>query len=144
MRTGATGRRQPQKAPGSTEALGFVNGLAVDPNPGIAATTTELNAQVEFYDLTKKTGVAAVQLPCTTNVSQYNSGSGIGVDPIHKLFLVTDTYYCAVRQGSAIVVYDESGNLLETITGFNFPIGETAPPLIPGSAWAGLWVAPQD
>ena len=117
---------------------GFVNGLAVDPNTGIAATTTELNAQVEFYDLTKKTGVAAVQLPCTTDVSQYNSGSGIGVDPIHKLFLVTDTYYCDGHQGSAIVVYDESGNFVEAITGFNFPIGETAPALNPGKrmGWA--------
>jgi hypothetical protein len=105
--------------------LGFVNGLAVDPNPGIAATTTELNAQVEFYDLTKKTGVATVQLPCTTDVSQYNSSSGIAVDPIHKLFLVTDTYCCDGSQGSAAVMDDESGNLVEAITDFNFPIGET-------------------
>ncbi len=35
---------------------GYVNGLAVDPNTGVAATTTELNAQVEFYDLNTEDG----------------------------------------------------------------------------------------
>jgi hypothetical protein len=55
---------------------GFVNGLAVDSSTGIAATTTELNAQVEFYDLAQQTGVAA-QLPCTGETSQGNSGAGI-------------------------------------------------------------------
>ena len=35
---------------------GFVNGLAVDSTPGIACTTTELNAQVEFYDLSSRSG----------------------------------------------------------------------------------------
>ena len=34
---------------------GYVTGLAVDPNTGIAATATELNAQIEFYDLAKQT-----------------------------------------------------------------------------------------
>jgi hypothetical protein len=110
---------------------GYVNGLAVDPNTGIAATTTELNAQVEFYDLNKQTGIAAVQLPCTGNASQGASGSGIAVDPINKLFLVTEQVYCSGSQGSAIVVYDESGNQVETIAGFKFSIGEPAPVLNP-------------
>ncbi|MBV9027740.1 MAG: hypothetical protein JO311_03935, partial [Candidatus Eremiobacteraeota bacterium] len=48
---------------------GYVNGLAVDSASGIAATTTELNAQVEFYDLAKQTGTFA-QLPCTGSSSQ--------------------------------------------------------------------------
>jgi hypothetical protein len=117
---------------------GYVNGLAVDPNTGIAATTTELNAQVEFYDLNKKTGITAVQLPCTGNASQSNSGAGIAVDPVHKLFLVTDPFYCDGSQGSAIVVYDEQGNQVETITGFTFAIAEPAPALNPGKrmGWA--------
>jgi hypothetical protein len=109
---------------------GFVNGLAVDSKTGIAATTTELNAQVEFYDLAKETGTA-VQLPCTGDSSQYNSGSGIANDPVNGLFLVTDTFYCDGSHGSAIVIYDESGNLVETITGFKFAIGESAPAINP-------------
>jgi hypothetical protein len=60
------------------------------------------------------------------------------VDPVNKLFLVTDTYYCDGSQGSAIVVYDEKGNQVETITGFSFFIGEPAPVLNPGKrmGWA--------
>ena len=36
------------------------------------------------------------------------------------------------------MVYDESGNLVEAITGFKFPIGEPAPALNPGKrmGWA--------
>jgi hypothetical protein len=103
---------------------GAVNGLAVDPTTGIAATTTELNAQVEFYDLAMQTGIAAVQLPCTGPTDQGNSGAGITVDPKNKLFLVTDPFYCNGSQGSALVVYDEAGNFVETITGFTFAIAE--------------------
>jgi hypothetical protein len=111
---------------------GYVNGLAVDSNTGIAATTTELNAQVEFYDLAKKTGIAA-QLPCTGSASQYNSGAGVANDPVHGLFLVTDPFYCSGSQGGAVVVYDESGNLVETITGFKLAIGEPAPVVNPST-----------
>ena len=109
---------------------GFVNGLAVDSATGIAATTTELNAQVEFYDLAKQTGTA-VQLPCTGNASQGNSGAGIANDSVNGLFLVTDPFYCSGSQGSAIVVYDESGNVVETITGFKFAIAEPPPVINP-------------
>ena len=117
---------------------GSVNGLAVDPNTAIAATTTELNAQVEFYDMDKRKDIAAVQLPCTGNTDQTNSGAGIAVDPAHKLFLVTDQFYCDGNEGGAIVVYDEKGNLVETITGFNFVIGEPPPVLNPSKrmGWA--------
>jgi hypothetical protein len=116
---------------------GFVNGLAVDSSTGIAATTTELNAQVEFYDLAKQTGVA-VQLPCTGDSSQTQSGSGIANDPVNGLFLVTEQYYCDGSEGSALIVYDESGNLVETITGFTFAIGEPAPVINPSErmGWA--------
>lgn len=117
---------------------GFVNGLAVDPETGIAATTTELNSQVEFYDLDTMPGIKAVQLPCTTDTNQAHSGSNIAVDPVNKLFLVTETTYCDGNHGSAIVVYDEAGNLIETIAGFNFAIGEPAPVLNPSKrmGWA--------
>jgi hypothetical protein len=108
---------------------GSVNGLAVDSNTGIAATDTELNAQVEFYNLAKQSS-SFVQLPCTGDTSQLNSGSGIANDSTHGLFLVTAQYY-ACGSGSAILVYDEKGNLQETITGFTFPVGEGAPALNP-------------
>jgi hypothetical protein len=116
---------------------GDVNGLAVDSSTGIAATTTELNAQVEFYNLAQRTGVAA-QLPCTGDTSQGNSGAGIANDSVNGLFLVTDPSYCGGSQGSAIVVYDEKGNLVETISGFKFALGEPAPAINPGKrmGWA--------
>jgi hypothetical protein len=115
---------------------GYVNGLAVDSTTGIAATTTELNAQVEFYNLAQQTGIAA-QLPCTSDTSQINSGAGIANDPVNGLFLVTDpTYACS--SGSALVVYDEKGNNVETITGFKFAIGEPPPVINPATrtGWA--------
>ncbi len=116
---------------------GFVNGLAVDSATGIAVTTTELNAQVEFYDLATETGTA-VQLPCTGPASQENSGSGIATDAVNKLVLVTDPVYCDGSQGSAIVVYDESGNLVESITGFSFGPGASPPIVVPSKrmGWA--------
>ena len=117
---------------------GSVNGAAVDPNTGVAATTTELNAQVEFYDLKKKTGITFAQLPCTSDTDQGNSGTGVAVDPVNKLFLVADPFYCDGSQGGAIVVYDEAGNYVESITGFNLALGEGAPALNPGKrmGWA--------
>ncbi|MEO9170713.1 MAG: hypothetical protein ABI282_07070 [Candidatus Baltobacteraceae bacterium] len=116
---------------------GYVNGLGVDPNTSVAATTTELNAQVEFYNIAKRTGIKAAQLPCTSSTSQLNSGAGVGVDPVHKLFLVADpTYACSA--GSALVIYDETGKLIETITGFKFAIAEPAVVLNPSlrMGWA--------
>ncbi|HLJ83942.1 MAG TPA: hypothetical protein VKT51_07230 [Candidatus Eremiobacteraceae bacterium] len=111
---------------------GYVNGMAVDPNTGIEATTTELNAQVEFYNLVTRAGIAAVQLPCTGNADQSNSGAGIAVDPVHRLFLVTDpAYACDGSRDGAIVVYNEKGTLVETIPGFKFAIAEPAPALDP-------------
>jgi hypothetical protein len=115
---------------------GDVNGLAVDSTTGIAATDTELNAQVEFYNLAQQSSLA-VQLPCTGDTSQTNSGSGIANDPVNDLFLVTETSN-ACGPGSAILVYDEKGNLVETLSGFQFAIGEGAPAINPATrtGWA--------
>lgn len=117
---------------------GYVNGLAVDPNTGVAATTSELNAQVEFYDMVNRRGIIAVQLPCTGDTDQLDSGSNIAVDPVNKLFLVTETNYGCGGQSSAIVVYDEAGNFVEAITGFKFAVGEPAPAINPSKrmGWA--------
>ncbi|MBV9571458.1 MAG: hypothetical protein JO056_09485 [Alphaproteobacteria bacterium] len=100
---------------------GAVNGLAVDPNAGIAATTTELNAQVEFYDLKKMSGITFAQLPCTGATDQLNSGTTIANDPLNKLFLVVEPNYCDGSQGSALLVYNERGKLVNTIAGFTLP-----------------------
>lgn len=117
---------------------GLVNGLAVDSSTGVAATTTEFNAEVEFYNLKTNTPITAVQLPCTGSASQENSGSGIANDPINHLFLVSEYAYCDGDHGSAITVYDESGNFIETITGFAFGLGESAAALNPSKrmGWA--------
>jgi hypothetical protein len=116
---------------------GYVNGVAVDPATHVSATTTELNAQVEFYDLTKQSGIINVQLPCTSDSSQLNSGAGIANDPVNGLFLVTDPSY-ACSGGSALVVYDEKGNNVETIAGFKFAVGEPPPVINPSTrtGWA--------
>jgi hypothetical protein len=118
---------------------GYVDGLATDINTGVTATDTELNAQVELYDMAKQKGIAAVQLPCTGNTDQIYSGSGIAADPVNKLFLVTETYdACNGGGDSVIAVYDESGNYVETISGFKFFIGEPAPVINPSKrmGWA--------
>jgi hypothetical protein len=104
---------------------GFVNGMAMDPTTGVEATTTELNAEVEFYNVGTRSGIAAVQLPCTGPADQVNSGAGIGFDPVNKLFLVSDPFYaCDHSQDGAVVVYDETGKFIESIPGFKFFIAE--------------------
>ncbi|HEV3155162.1 MAG TPA: hypothetical protein VGZ02_15240 [Candidatus Baltobacteraceae bacterium] len=119
---------------------GAVNGLAVDPNTGIAATTTELNSQVEFYDVNKERGLAFTQLPCTGNTDQTTSGAGVAVDPVNKLFLVTEPLYaCDNRQQSALVVYDETGKQIEVIPGFKFVIAEPAPAINPSKRMGWLF-----
>jgi hypothetical protein len=114
---------------------GFVNGMAVDSSTGISATTTELNAQVEFYNLSEETATYA-QLPCTSDTAQYYSAAGVANDPVNSLFLVSGPDAC--NGGSAIFVYDESGNLQETLTGFSFPVGVGPAALDPGErmGWA--------
>jgi hypothetical protein len=95
---------------------GFVNGLAVDSDDGIACTATELDFSMEFYTLKKKTGVA-VTLPGAT--SQLQSGSDLEYDPINKLFFVAQSISSA-GSGSSIQVYDTKGTLVESLNGFNF------------------------
>jgi hypothetical protein len=124
---------------------GSVNGLAVDPNTGVAATTTELNSQVEFYDMNKKAGITFVQLPCTNDTDQLNSGTTIANDPVNKLFLVKDPDYCDGSQGGALVIYDEKGNLVETITGFAFPkdvVIDPPPRINPGKRMGWVFGGP--
>jgi hypothetical protein len=95
---------------------GFINGMAVDSEDGIAVTTTELDFRVEFYNLAKQTGFAVV-LPGATGQSQ--SGTDVEYDPVNKLFLVAQEF-SSTAPGSSIQVYDINGNLVESLNGFNF------------------------
>jgi hypothetical protein len=61
----------------------------------------------------------------TGAANQLNRGAGIGFDPVNKLFLVSDpANACEGGNDGAIVVYDEAGNLVESISGFKFFIPE--------------------
>jgi hypothetical protein len=96
---------------------GDVNGIAVDSATGIACTTTEIDFSVQFYDLKHKTGFSET-LPGATN--QLQSGGDVEFDPVHKLFLVSQSVSSTQANSSAIYVYDEKGNLKETLNGFHF------------------------
>lgn len=96
---------------------GFVNGIALDASTGIACTTTELDAAVEFYELSTGSGFA-VQLPGSGG-NQFNSGEAVAADPIHHLFLVVQPNGTVGPQGESVVdIFDEQGNLKKSITGF--------------------------
>jgi len=106
---------------------GDVNGLAVDSGTGMACTATELNAQVEFYNISKQAGIG-IQLPNTGDTSQLNSGSAVANDPVNHLFLVAQPLSSS-SSGSSIHVYGEKGNLKETINGFDFGDASTVVPV---------------
>jgi hypothetical protein len=98
--------------------FGFVNGIAVDSADGIACTTTEDDASVEFYTLSTQGGFTVV-LP-GSNGQQFFSGADVEFDPIHKLFLIAQPNSSSSSSGSTIYVYDTAGNLQETLNGFSF------------------------
>lgn len=98
--------------------FGFVNGIAVDSADGIFVTTTEDDANVEFYNLGTDTGFKVV-LPGSGG-NQINSGADVEFDPIHKLFLIAQPVSSSSPTGSTIYVYDTKGNLQETLNGFSF------------------------
>jgi hypothetical protein len=95
---------------------GFINGLAVDSEDGIACTTTELDFRVEFYDLKAQTGFPVV-LPGATG--QIQSGSDVEYDPVNKLFFVAQSV-SSTGPGSSIQVYNTQGKLVESLNGFSF------------------------
>ena len=95
---------------------GFINGLAVDSEDGIAVTTTELDFRVEFYNLAEQSGFAVV-LPGANG--QIQSGTDVEYDPVNKLFFVAQSS-SSTAPGSSIQVYDIHGNLVESLNGFSF------------------------
>jgi len=98
--------------------IGYVNGLAVDTETGIACTSTEIDFRVEFYDLADESGFTVV-LPGA--VSQAHSGQDVQLDPIHKLFLVGQPISSTAPEGSSIQVFDEQGHFVESINGLKLP-----------------------
>jgi hypothetical protein len=110
---------------------GFVNGIAVDPKTNLAVTTTEGDALdqagVQFYDLKKQTGFQII-LPCSDDGAEALSGLTVAFDPDHSLFLV-EQYATTCSSGTAIDVYDESGNLIEMLTDFQ-QLGTSPVPVV--------------
>jgi hypothetical protein len=111
--------------PGSV-GCGYANGIGYDSSTGIACTTTELDAGVEFYDVAKQTGIR-VQLP--NNASQLSAGAFVASDPLHGLFLIAQPVSSTSGSGSSIQIYNESGTLEESINGFSFSDASTVIPV---------------
>ena len=102
--------------------LGFVNGIAVDSADGIACTTTEIDFNVEFYNIKKQTGFT---VPLAEANNQLNSGADVEFDPINKLFLIAQPI--STTGSSAIQVYNPKGNFVESLNGFNMPMDTVIP-----------------
>jgi hypothetical protein len=98
--------------------FGFINGIAIDAADGIACTTTEDDANVEFYSLSTRTGFTT-QLPGSGG-QQFYSGADVEFDSVHKLFLIAQPNSSSAPSGSTIYVYDTHGTLKETLNGFSF------------------------
>jgi hypothetical protein len=96
---------------------GSANGLAYDSATGIACTTTELDGGVEIYNVAQQTGTHHLM---PNGGGQSFAGSYVVNDPIHKLFLIAQTFSSTAPSGSSVQVFDESGNLVESINGLDF------------------------
>ena len=119
--------------------FGYVNGLALDPQSGIACTTSEVDFSVEFYDVAAQTGFK-VRLPNAT--SQAQSGGAVAFDPIHKLFLVGQEFSSTAPTGSSIQVFDEKGNFVESVNGLSLPASPAYMALIPARRTGYVIVTP--
>jgi hypothetical protein len=95
---------------------GPVFGIAIDSATHIMCTTTHSTYSVQMYDLKTKKRTFVGQIPNAGGEGQ--AGSSIAADPIHHLFLVEQAN--SLLGGSEVYVYDEKGNVLEGLTGFQF------------------------
>ena len=97
--------------------LGVINGIAVDPQDGIACTTTSFDASVQFYTLATRKGTS-VMLPGAQEDSLF-AGQHIVYDSVNKLFLVAQPF-SSTSSGSSIQVYDTKGTFVESVNGLSF------------------------
>jgi len=97
--------------------LGVINGIAVDPQDGIACATSSFDSSVQFYTLATKKGVS-VPMPGNPNNSLF-AGQHIAYDSVNKLFLVAQPF-SSTSTGSSIQVFDTKGNLVESLNGLSF------------------------
>jgi hypothetical protein len=125
--------------------IGYVNGIAVDPATGIACTTTNIDASVEFYDTHKKLGLLVEHLPGSGG-NEFLSGGDVEFDPVHKLFLV-EQYTSTGNTNDPqprIYVYDEKGNLRKTIGGLQrIPLSPVPIAINPGMRTGFIIVGPE-
>ncbi len=102
--------------PGSV-GCGSPNGIGYDSKTGVACTTTELDGGIEFYDVAKQTGFNEL-LP--NGGGQFFAGAFVASDDVNKLFLIAQPNSSSSGSGSSIQVYQENGDFVESINGFNF------------------------
>lgn len=110
---------------------GTTNGIAVDSETDMAVTTTVGDNGVEFYDLAKQTGFEVI-LPCAEQLVA-DSGEDVEFDSLHKLFFVQQVFN-SCDDFSRVYAYDEKGNVVETLTGFQIlPVSPTLIALHPAN-----------
>jgi hypothetical protein len=102
---------------------GPVSGIAIDSATHMMCTTTSATYSVQMYDLATKKQTFVGQIPNSGGEGQ--AGTSIAADPINHLFLVEQPN--SLQGGSEIYVYDEKGNVLESLSGFEFAPYELTP-----------------
>jgi hypothetical protein len=95
---------------------GPVAGIAIVSASHMMCTTTGSTYSVQMYDLKTKQQTFVGQIPNSGGEGQ--AGSAIAADPINHLFIVEQPN--SLKGGSEVYVYDEQGNVLESLTGFAF------------------------
>jgi hypothetical protein len=96
---------------------GPVKGIAIDSATHMMCTTTQSTYSVQMYNLRTKKQTFVGQIPNAGGELQ--TGTSIAADPINHLFLIEQPQ--SLLGGSEIYVYDEKGNVVESLTGFQFP-----------------------
>ena len=98
---------------------GFSNGMAIDSTTGILCSTAQ-DMSVGFYNVSTGKGFI-VQIPVYHGGGPLTNGAAVAVDQVNHLFLVAQLNSTFdPNGGSTVIVYDEQGNLIEAINGFNF------------------------
>lgn len=95
---------------------GPVTGIAIDSATHTMCTTTQQNYSIEIYNLTTKKQTFIGRIP--NAAGELQAPTLIAADSINHLFLVQQPQ--SLLGGSEIYVYDEQGNVLESLSGFDF------------------------